>query len=341
MVRRPPQRTAGVGALCLCACLPGSPPSSLLTEDYEVIGLSMEVVEPGPLSTDLLPIPADRVRSEALPGDRIRLTALVANEDGVLDLEPLEPRWLLTSVPYFDVAVRPPTGPCDPTKPLLGDTSCDAGSGASIEITVQDLAPDRVFYRQETSVYFVVGVSISTEECIDRLTTDASRLSWDCLVGRRRINLGPSPRIVEIMLEQGILLDDTGYLPLELPPVPFDLAPNFAPRISWITLTAPGEAHLVWPGERAQLPAGAAFHLTTAREGRDYQDHLALRPSGFAVRSEFVVHRWHTTADVLEDAGKRLRVPDEEGSSFTMIITATDDRESQTWSIFDFDVVSP
>jgi hypothetical protein len=327
--------------LSLGACLPSSPPPTLLTEDFEVIGLRMEVVEPGPLSTDLLPIPADRVRSEALPGDRIRLTALVANEDGELDLGPLEPRWLLASGAYLDVALDS-IEPCDPSQPLLGGASCDAGTGASIELTVQDLAPDRPVYRQETNVLFVVGVVVPTEECLERLMSDASQLSLDCMVGRRSLSLGPAPRVVELMREQGIPLDDDdGFLPLELPPLTIELAPNFAPRTPWLRLSRPGEVHLAWPGERAELPAGAAFDLVPAVEGRDGQDYLDLGPGGFSIRSESSMRMWHTTAPVLVNRGARLQVPDEAGSSFTVFVVTTDSRESQTWSIFDFDVVSP
>jgi hypothetical protein len=45
-------------------------PADQLSDDREIIGLRLEVVAEGPNSNGLLPIPADRVRSEGLPRGR-------------------------------------------------------------------------------------------------------------------------------------------------------------------------------------------------------------------------------------------------------------------------------
>lgn len=340
MVSRWARRATSVAVPCLGACLPSPPSFTLLAEEHEVIGLRMEVVEPGPHSTDLLPIPADRVRSEALPGDRIRLTALVANEDGVLDLEPLEPRWLVTHAPYFDLGLGA-VAPCDPSQPLLDGASCDAGTGSSVELTVHELAPARPFYRLEPNVLFVAGVGTSTDECIERLGTGSSQFTWDCVVARRSLRLGPAPRLVELMIEQGIPLDATDMPPTELPELPVEVAPDFAPRTPWLTLLRHDEVRHAWPGERTELPAGATFDVYAPYDRRDEQDFLVLGSEALSIHDERVTQVWHTTAPVFGIPLHRMQVPDEAGSSFTMFVVTTDSRESQTWSIFDFDVVVP
>ena len=61
--------------LWLCSCGDEPDPAWLLTEEPRLLASRVEVVEPGPLSYGFLPIPADRVRSQALPGDTVEVSA--------------------------------------------------------------------------------------------------------------------------------------------------------------------------------------------------------------------------------------------------------------------------
>jgi len=326
-------------ALPLVACIPSPPPPSLLSDEPEIIGMSMELVEPGPLSVDLLPIPADRVQSEALPGDRVRVTALAARRDGQLDLDALGARWLLTRTLQLS---NLELSPCDPSDPLGTVESCDAGVGASVEFLVPGIAADRDIYQQNVYTLVVVGLEVSTDECVDRIRAGPERFSWDCMIGLRSVDLGPVPRLVAAMQQQGIPLDPQGELELpELPDLPElpELVPNFAPRTPWITLSRFGEVRRVWPGERVQLPAGARFDLLAVEEGRDSQDYVLLGYDGELLRGiENISRAWHATEPVVEF--EVLAVPDDE-VSFTIFVVTTDSRSSQTWVHFDFDVVPP
>jgi hypothetical protein len=67
-------------------------PADQLSDDREIIGLPLEVVAEGPNSNGLLPIPADRVRSEGLPRDTLLAEALVASADGRIDVAALRRR---------------------------------------------------------------------------------------------------------------------------------------------------------------------------------------------------------------------------------------------------------
>jgi len=337
-------RIAGA-ALLLAGCLPGPGSDILLTERVEIVSMGMELVEPGPASVGLLPIPADRVQSEALPGDRVRMTALAVDHDGQVDLEAQRARWLL-SWQYFPFPLEE-LHPCDLSVQMETSEVCEVGVGASVELTVPPLHPDLAIYQQRPNVLLIVGTGgVSTEECIERATEDLTRLTWDCVMARRSITLGPTVRLAGLMAEQGIPLDPDDAFDLpeiseisELPELPEEV-PNFAPQTPWMALSRPGELIRVWPGERAQVAAGVRYDVGAVREPRDSQTYISVGFSGFHQSNESVAQDWYATEPVLGGYPLELIVPDDV-TTFTLFVVAIDSRSSQSWSIFEFDVVPP
>lgn len=320
------------------ACLPDPIPRTLLTDAPKVIGMSVEVIEDGPWSTELLPIPADRTRAEALPGDRVRLTTLVADENGALDLEPLEPIWLRSSSLIYDPALGQsgslPMCESDPQA-----QACIIGTGPSVEWTIPDLVPSLPLSRQQLSVRLVIGLERSSAECLDRLVADVGTLGWECLAGIRPIHLGPLPELARRMLEEGIPLDPANTF-TEVPELPIEVAPDFAPRIPSITLVHRDHVIRAWPGERTRIPADTTFQVQMSIEPRDEQQFLWLGITGEVSETrESVGLAVHTTADVYDKTFSYREVhATADVDSFTLFLVVTDIRESQTWSIFDFEV---
>jgi hypothetical protein len=326
-------RAGGLVLIVLCACTLDVPPSWLLGDDPEVIGLRMEVISDGPYSTGFLPIPADRVRSEALPGDTIRFVPLAADIDGVVELAPLDPHWILSGG-SLNVA-RQTSGTCVPEQPIDPDTACMLGRGAEIDFVVPPLLRGVPLVEQRPSIVLVAGIDRSSAECVELLASDSLVGASECLIAFRRINLGPVPRIGEIAIEQGVPLPDN-LEGIDLSDEALAMQPDFSPIPPYLSFWGAGLETLIWPDEVTTVPADAGFDMGFGVDARDMQDFVSVNALGeIQMRSEDVSPQVHITAPAL--VGSRFAAS-AGFDPFLMFVVATDSRRSQSWAVFEFEV---
>ncbi len=315
-----------------------------------MLSARVEVVEPGPHSAQgLLPIPADRVRYEPLPGDVIEVSALVASDEGELPLDELDPVWLLCprngciSTLRESVALEP----CGELPPQ--STACRLPSA---RFTVPALDPTRSLSEQAAFLVAMVGHiddTMSTEACLERIG-DPDRPAWGpCMMGYLRVRYGPLLRLLTVAIAQGVEVPEFEVDPSELDVA---VAPLFNPEIVPLRM-APlydgptldeSRAFHASPDEVTLLEPGVSYLFLETSDPRDDQNLVFVDLSGPRETTSFVnFHPSIDTPGILgygSDFGWVMWAPDS-AARFTLYVVLSDEIGGAAAAPFEFEVREP
>ncbi len=340
-----------VALLALCACGELPEPAWLLTEEPRVLAFRVEVAEPGPLSHGFLPIPADRVRSQPLPGDTVDVSAwVVAGAREVPTLE-VEPAWFLCPRSAGCVSTLSRPGAAEPCVGVVPeDVACRLADGERPRFVVPELDPLTPLDEQTSFQIAMIGhvdAQMTTAECVE-LVSDPSAADWSgCLVGYRVITLGPATRLVTHAIDLGIELPafleqtrDESVSPAFNPEViPFRLLPYYGGRQLDLSRSI-----IVTPGETATLEPGTVYAAGVFQDPKDTQVLAEITPTG--LQTEVTMPRralFSSTPDVLEfslSPGWLVWTP-EEADSFEVRFVLYDPAGGTAWATFNFEVPEP
>lgn len=341
-----------MGLLWVGAC--GEPPEPiwLLGEEPRVLAVRSEVVEAGPVSSDFAPIPADRVRSQPLPGDVVEVSAWVFAAAREVPTAQLEPLWFLCprDESCVESLARPSaTEPCPGVVPV--GAACRLGTGERPRFVAPALDPSLPL---EDQLYFViamvghVGPDRTTADCIDTVS-DPSAQDWaGCIVGYRGVSLGPIARLFTHALDVGVDVP-SGVDRFEGEPV----VPTFNPEVAPFTLApfhGPGQVDMsravrVEPGGAVTLEADTVYLSWNYWDGKDLQKVLEVDPSGSAMPVTSVPSRslFTTEPGLLEltsDDDWLVWTPSSAGS-FAIHQVLYDSAGGMAWGTYDVEVASP
>lgn len=294
---------ARVSALALVAlvsaCLPTLPPAWLI-DDPRVLAIRTDVIAAGPLAPPLADDPPDRTRSEALPGDTIRLTPIVADAEGLIDLAPAPPLWLRCRDECFDdLAQMADNGALADGLDLCATHPkrrvCIAGSGAPLDLVVDpawDFNGDDIrLARPGIPLLMIAGspaAGLDADTCLERLLTTPTGDLLDCFLVLRVLPIGP---------------DGTAFdaLPKKLePPVvpPAETTPNYNPEPERFRVTIDGLAREVPSGAALDVRPGAAIRVEVLIDPRDEQTFLDI--PGNLPTDEILRGTWYATAPIYD-----------------------------------------
>ncbi len=276
--------------LAVLACGEDLDPPGLLGDEPRVLAFRLEVVEPGPLSEGLLPIPADRVRDEALPGDVVELSAWVVSAQREYETDDLEPVWF--SCPRSGSCLSSLARPSaeDPCKEQVSETAaCRLGQGESPRFTMPQLTEDLPLLDQYAVPIVMIGHTSpdrTTQACIDIVSDPAGR-PWDgCIVGSHLLPMGPAARLYVHAIETGVEVPVPGLQ------VPGDgrVVPHFNPEAASMRLVpvfSDGSQDLTrvveaWPDEVTTLEPGFVYSALDVFDSRDVQTFTRLDFDGLS-----------------------------------------------------------
>jgi hypothetical protein len=298
-----------------------------------VLGLRLEVVEAGPNSDDLFPVPADRVRAEPLPGDVVVPRAWIADVTGELDPEVFDPQWMLCYRGSDCLPAETSTS-CEDAFP--DDVACLLGRGASPRAVVPALDPDRDWRQQAGLRLAFVGAEpgvTTTDACMAKLRRRPLPVLTGCLRAEASISIGPLGRLAE--LAGAIDLPEADDLPSE--------QPNYNPELGAFPLAAADnddEFLVVRPGVMNEIPSERLYSLRRAADDRDAQ--LVIYPTSAAENGPFGYYERLETLFWVDRpgtyAGLLFTPADGEFSLYGVI---EDDRGGRGWARYDFVVAGP
>lgn len=261
--------------LALVACTPDLEPPWVLQRPTE-LALSIEVETPEPVP---------RTFHQFLPGERVRLTPLVAGPGGRIDPSELDMHWVLcdSGVPCLQSLGR--ARELEPCEGLFQPgTSCwlDQGGVASLlwnglDVSMLDLDPElegSAFALVQGPQVALIGSGPSgpgSDACADRLARRES-LSG-CLLMRRLLRVGPWREIFDDAIEQGLIAEVSDDIDAVL-----DRPRNRNPRVKTFHVSGasgtPDGVEIV-NGGRVQVAAGDTVDLQWLPEPDDFDDYAS------------------------------------------------------------------
>lgn len=345
-------RPGWVAALVwLCACGEEPEPAWLLTDEPRVLAMRIEVVEPGPASSGLVPIPADRVRSQPLPGDTVEVSAWVVVGEEERPTEAIDPAWFLCPrtggcVRAFERLSDAPA--CSSVEP--GEDVCRLPDGERTRFEVPALDPELPLEEQAAVRLAMVGHAddtISTDDCLVTIADPAASDWGACVVAVRGFSLGPAIRLVTHAIDEGLEPLD-GALVSDLDPV----IPTYNPEVIPMAMLPffggraidPSRAVVATPGGTAVLETGAVYVAPRFWDPKDTQRGLELESTGLSeVVSSPARAVYSTTPGVLEfdlSTGWQFWMPDEP-TELTIRMVLFDAWGGTAWTTYHFEVRDP
>lgn len=281
------------------ACLPTLPPAWLI-DDPRVLAIRTDVIAAGPLAPPLADDPPDRTRSEALPGDTIRLTPIVADHDGLVDLAPVAPLWLRCRDDCLDdLAQMLENGALADGLDLCAlrpkRRVCIAATGAPADVLVDpawDFTGDDVRIGIPGIPFLMIAGSpaadLSADTCLERLLATPTGDLLDCFIVQRTLPIGP---------------DGTAYeaLPKKLDPPavpPAEATPNHNPEPERFRVTIDGVAREALSGATLDVRPGATIRVELLVDPRDQETFLDI--PGNLPTEEVLRGTWYATAPIYE-----------------------------------------
>lgn len=255
-------RVSAVSALVVSACGLEIPQPSYVTTT-EILTIRHSVVELGPLHPDRVgPIFADQPAiAEVLPGDRLRLEAIVIDRDGqALADDAIETLWVQCGYgscakEWHDFADWSFGRECSQDTNYTMDSPCVLGSGtASFEFIVPELgfdvlspSPLEPFSVPHMRFFGVVAWGgRAAADCWASRRTDQAALDR-CDFTYREVTVGPYWWLLAYAAQLGFPIDDGID---ELPPLVFLQPANRIPKAPVLSVWVDGELR----GEGASLP---------------------------------------------------------------------------------------
>lgn len=334
------RRLAPGVAVLVSACTPArEPPWALLRPT--VLAIRLNVVEEGPNSVDLIPIPADRVRSIVLPGDTVEARLLIADETGERSTEAFAPHWFscptrgrcFSLLRDHDAQV-----PC-PTEAV--DTICSLGVDPVLRHTIPGLPPDMVRtdstgFARLSVVASVPGVR-TTEECLEELSQDPFEDLGGCLLASLIYAYGPSGRFEEVLARHGI--DGTPPQP-SLEFEPFVEQPRFVGEVVRIDYQVASDGRVIRavPGITTVVPPHEELRMVAVGDPRDGVSFIPQIPFE-APPTDFLESRRirvYTPEPELFGGGGFVIRTGEPGDRFEALVVRTGGFGAQSWAAFDF-----
>jgi hypothetical protein len=320
-------------------------PTWVLDEHARGYGVRIEVVATGELSSALLlPVPADRRRVEALPGDTVSFALLAADATSVLGNDALDPAfWVCVGCRSFVPAGAPIT--CDGTLATLLD-GCLVGRGADVRMTLPTVvdAADLALVRSPR-VVAIAGVpgEATTDACIDAYFADQRDDSLrQCVLASNQVALGPWWLLAPLLspdLQQAGVLGEHPELALQVP----DFNPEVERFAVYMGASLAGGYGLHDAGDVIAAPTGQVVTLVFDADPRDAQRWVAVDAEGNTVdQRQFVQTRWFANMplDGVTSASSpefSFRTPSEP-ASLRLDMVAWDGRAGLAVGSLDFDV---
>ena len=325
--------------LCAAGCGETANASRILTNP-RALAIRVEIIEEGPNSVDLIPIPADRVRSQPLPQDTIELQIMIADATGIRNSDDFDPRWFVC--PSFQCTL----GDHEVPSCLLGDPSvevCELEQVARPQLMIPalDASDDVVF---TIGVLVVAGVpgARSTDECVQEFKFTARESFEGCVLGWTSIPLGPVGPLIRSATAAG---GDLSWLaPEVLAIAAADAQPGFHPEIVGLALRerlADGSfgVEITATSEATLVPPRTDFLALALSDQRDRQQYVL--PSALAQGSLPLFHEG-LAGLVFWTGGEASGLSDvrtgEPGERFETIVVLSDSRGGIDWRSFKFEV---
>lgn len=352
-------RRASVGLLLLAGC------EFVIADWYyidrpRVMGARIEVVEFNPLWSARLGFdPIDSPITEPMPGDRVRLEAMIVDGEGrELDPQTIDALWFQCGP---DRCASPGglriglDSPCADLPDWTMDSGCKLGAGGALEFVVPPIGQLTVFTRY--SYFYVVAAvddSRTAEDCwADRQRADVPLDG--CVFADRELKVGPSWLLLVAAALAGLEQD----IPVTEIPAPVFIQPaNRVPALGSLSMSPVdgGAGRTIDPGDGPVLVRpGTHFRLTNGqwRPNFDYQLYFVARETPtpdsyvFMPAVEVLWIEWYTSGSLvrIDDGvygGPVELLIDEQakpGTTSRLVVLWGDDRGSEEMRVIEFEVV--
>ncbi|MGH1344599.1 MAG: hypothetical protein ACRBN8_23775 [Nannocystales bacterium] len=340
-----------VALLGLVACGELPEPAWLLTEEPRVLAFRVEVTEPGPLSYGFLPIPADRIRSQPLPGDTIDVSPWVVMAEREVPTQEVDPAWFMCPRATSCVATLGRPGASEPcTGVVPEDVACRLPDGDRPQFVAPALDPETPLEDQTFFQIAMVGhvdEGMTTEECVELVSAPSTEDWSGCLVGYRGITLGPALRLATHAIDLGMAFPENPVFFVNDP-----VHPPFNPEVIPLTLFPYhgglqfdlSRAITVRPGETTTLEPGIVYAGGSYWDPKEIQPLAIIGPLGLSTEVSLPSRSLFTSApDVLDFSfmpGWQIWAPEEPGS-FEVRFVLHDQAGGTAWETFNFEVAEP
>jgi hypothetical protein len=325
----------------------------VLRDEPRVLGYRVEVVEVGPNSAEgLLPIPADRVRSQPMPGDVIEISAFIASADGETPVEQLDPVWLLCPAGACLSVLNEP-GARDACAGAVPErVPCVLPSAEKARLMAPLFDPSVALQEQAGFLVALVGHTTddtTTQDCLDRMG-DRGKPRWDgCLAGYFGVSYGPTTRLLKLAFDEGIEVRDEEF---DAQDVDFSVPPLFNPESVPLLIAPDGvsptleQAYRFFasPDTVTALEPGKAYRVLAAVDPRDGQTLVGLHDDGVTRRLSFPGFSLFTdTPDTLEfrNFGEWVIHAPETPGRFELFVLLSGPANGSSLATFEFEVSEP
>lgn len=341
------RRRAWVLALLgsFASCLPPEKPYWVI-DHTDALMLRFEVAARGPYGQ--APPATGGIAAEAMPGDRVRVTPVIAGLDGLVDVSALSPRWFacgegLCSSQPFDAAELPA---CDGLE-LPPAELCALGEGAPFEFEVGELHDVLVALTRGAPILMVSGTpgGPTTGECLRRLARldQASASLRDCIFLAEALRIGPTWRVPLVAAASGAELPlSPDRIPWQASQVEVDVIPEIDRITAWVPAPGGGEYFReTESGGTLVVKAGDALRLAAVpRMPEQTYAVLSIDQDNGDVSvsevSETQTAVWFSTADAPFEVGAELGevtwiAPDEPGPVFVYVLLGDGRSADAAW----------
>jgi hypothetical protein len=337
------RRPWSLGLVVIVGCFERPDPPWLLDESVEILAVRAEVIVDSPDAATLAPIPADRLRAEALPGDKIRASLVAASQSGIAEPDDIDAHWFIcrdfecvNELRDFDMF-----SPCDGT--LDRGEGCSLGTGPSKEFVLPPITDTYLVNLAPADIN--IGVVLGTPEgpgtgeCVVRLRRRPYPSLAGCSLFQHIMYGGPSWKVAELI---GLELDPESF-PEQIRFVP----PNFNPEVERFDVAirgADGTRQLVvTSGEHVGVREGERVRFGVQVDPRDRQRYLATYGDEILASEETL--QFNYFADVAVSTSTEFWSDPEiawtvtaDIESVTFVATLVDMRGGVAWGTIIFDV---
>ena len=306
----------------------------------------MDVVEQGPWGEPAGPDPA-RTFQDALPGDTVRFTPLVADAQGPIPTEELSARWVLCPANgcLDALSTADELEPCSDEVPYTQVPSCALGSGPTAEYRLGPLPLDL----DSTSIFALafgpgVGYVASRQDapgadaCVKSLRARESLEG--CVLMLRDVDIGPPSALTDAAEASGldVEISESSETLLALPR-------NRNPEVRRVAVTGSSRTSAAtveaMPGQTIPVTAGDELLVEWLPEDEDFDDYQVEVSGETLDVEENVTGRWFIDQSSPEftQLGTAVRFEVGRQTGIThLYFVLTDPGGSETWGWFLFDV---
>lgn len=367
------RRRGWMVGLAAAGCFPTPDPPWLVGDRAELLAVRIEVTDEGPLSTIVAPVPADRRRTDALPGDTIAFLPWVTDRERVWTDDELDVAYFACLGSSCVDALRAPSGTSSCSDLLqLEQRACALGRGRDARFVLPIVRGVDITALDYTSIFAIAGEPgvIDTDACIDAFRDWPSGEIDRCMLHERRVGIGPEWALLLLLDLDGD--DDTtggsddstgdedstggsddstgGEDPFAPPPEVYFEWPNFNPEVERfsVAIDRRGEVRVFdhVPGDRILVRPGDDVSVTHERDPRDAQSFVTGEISidgTYRRNAEVLSEQWFAThplapfTDISGVETVRFEVPSDV-ATFRVDVRLTDLDDGYAWGSLYFEV---